>query len=59
FAKLSLTRLEIVCDPDNEASQALIESVGAQKEAIARNRFIFQGKPKDGVVFSLLPTDLT
>ncbi|HHX8324507.1 TPA: GNAT family N-acetyltransferase [Vibrio alginolyticus] len=59
FAKLSLTRLEIVCDPDNEASQALIESVGAQKEAIARNRFIFQDKPKDGVVFSLLPTDLT
>ncbi|EIJ2834200.1 ribosomal-protein-serine acetyltransferase, partial [Vibrio parahaemolyticus] len=26
--------------------------------AIARNRFIFHGKPKDGVVYSLLPTDL-
>ncbi|EIV8662912.1 GNAT family N-acetyltransferase [Vibrio parahaemolyticus] len=58
FAKLSLTRIEIVCDPDNNASQALIESVGAKKEAIARNRFIFHGKPKDGVVYSLLPTDL-
>ncbi|MGR4990203.1 GNAT family N-acetyltransferase [Vibrio rotiferianus] len=58
FAKLSLTRVEIVCDPDNIASQALIESVGAQKEAIARNRFIFHGKPKDGVVYSLLPSDL-
>ncbi|WP_039976270.1 GNAT family N-acetyltransferase [Vibrio jasicida] len=58
FAKLSLTRVEIVCDPDNIASQALIESVGAKKEAIARNRFIFHGKPKDGVVYSLLPTDL-
>ncbi|MEQ1433088.1 GNAT family N-acetyltransferase, partial [Salmonella enterica] len=34
FAKLSLTRIEIVCDPDNNASQALIESVGAKKEAI-------------------------
>ncbi|MCA2453674.1 GNAT family N-acetyltransferase, partial [Vibrio alginolyticus] len=54
----SLTRIEIVCDPDNNASQALIESVGAKKEAIARNRFIFHGKPKDGVVYSLLPTDL-
>ncbi|MCS0308069.1 GNAT family N-acetyltransferase [Vibrio diabolicus] len=59
FAKLSLTRLEIVCDPDNGASQTLIESVGAQKETIARNRFIFHGKPKDGVVYSLLPADLT
>ncbi|WP_050918313.1 GNAT family N-acetyltransferase [Vibrio campbellii] len=58
FAKLNLTRVEIVCDPDNTASQALIESVGAQNEAIARNRFIFHGKPKDGVVYSLLPSDL-
>ncbi|MGU3847471.1 GNAT family N-acetyltransferase, partial [Vibrio diabolicus] len=30
-----------------------------QKETIARNRFIFHGKPKDGVVYSLLPADLT
>ncbi len=58
FAKLGLTRIEIVCDPDNIASQTLIESVGACKETIARNRFIFKGKPKDGVVYSLLPQDL-
>ncbi|MGR5235405.1 GNAT family N-acetyltransferase [Vibrio alfacsensis] len=58
FTTLNLTRVEIVCDPDNIASQALIESVGAKKEAIARNRFIFDGKPKDGVVYSLLPNDL-
>lgn len=58
FAKLNLTRVEIVCDLDNTASQALIESVGAQKETIARNRFIFHGKPKDGVVYALLPSDL-
>lgn len=58
FAKLGLTRIEIVCDPDNTASQALIESVGAHREAIARNRFIFNGKPKDGIVYSLLPQDL-
>ncbi|WP_319536581.1 GNAT family protein [uncultured Vibrio sp.] len=58
FAKLSLTRIEIVCDPDNTASQALIESVGAHQEAIARNRYIFDGKPKDGIVYSLLPEDL-
>ncbi|BCN24657.1 GNAT family N-acetyltransferase [Vibrio alfacsensis] len=58
FAQLSLTRIEIVCDPDNTASQALIESVGAKRETIARNRFIFHGKTKDGVVYSLLPIDL-
>ncbi|MDW2372599.1 GNAT family protein, partial [Vibrio sp. 1078-1] len=43
---------------DNNASQALIESVGAKKEAIARNRFIFHGKPKDGVVYGILLTHL-
>lgn len=58
FAKLSLTRIEIVCDTENTASQALIESIGACKETIARNRFIFKGRPKDGVVYSLLPQDL-
>ncbi|CAM2847217.1 GNAT family protein [Vibrio mytili] len=58
FATLCLTRLEIVCDPDNTVSQALIESVGAHKEAIARDRFIFNQQPKDGVVYSLLPRDL-
>ncbi|MGR5133501.1 GNAT family N-acetyltransferase [Vibrio alfacsensis] len=58
FDTLSLSRIEIVCDPDNTASQALIESVGAVKETVARNRFIFHGKPRDGVVYSLLPGDL-
>ncbi len=58
FAKLDLTRIEIVCDPENSASQALIESIGASKETIARNRFVFNGKPKDGVVYSLLPQDI-
>ncbi len=58
FAKLSLTRIEVVCDTENTASQALIESIGACKETIARNRFIFNGKPKDGLVYSLLPQDL-
>ena len=55
FEQLKLTRLEIVCDPDNLPSQRLIERCGAEKEAIARNRFVFNGKPKDGVVFSIIP----
>ncbi len=58
FSELSLTRIEVVCDPENTASQAFIESVGAVKETVARNRFIFNGEPRDGVVYSLLPQDL-
>ena len=55
FAQLKLTRLEIVCDLDNLPSQHLIEACGAEREAIARNRFIFNGKPKTGVVYAILP----
>ncbi|MDK9737183.1 GNAT family N-acetyltransferase [Vibrio sp. D404a] len=55
FAQLKLTRLEIVCDLDNLPSQHLIEACGATREAIARNRFIFNGQPKDGVVYAVLP----
>lgn len=55
FSQLKLSRLEIVCDPENLPSQALIEKCGAEKECIAKNRFIFNNKPKDGVVFSIVP----
>lgn len=55
FSQLGLTRLEIVCDVDNLSSQYLALACGALKENIARNRFIFNDKPKDGVVFSLIP----
>ncbi|GEM74871.1 GNAT family N-acetyltransferase [Vibrio sagamiensis] len=59
FNKLNLTRLEIVCDPRNIASNALIKSIGARKESLARNRFIFNGQPRTGIVYSLIPSDIT
>ncbi len=55
FSQLKLTRLEIVCDVDNIDSQKLALSCGALKENIARNRFVFNDKPRDGVIFSLIP----
>lgn len=55
FSQLKLTRLEIVCDIENLASQKLALTCGALQETIARNRFIFNDKPKDGIVFSLIP----
>ena len=55
FAQLKVTRIEVVCDPDNLPSQKLIEKCGGVFEARAKNRFIFQGKPKEGLVYSLIP----
>lgn len=57
FAKLKLTRLEIVCDPLNQPSHQLALTCGAVKEGLARNRYIFNGKPRDGLVFSVIPED--
>ena len=34
------------------------EKLNAQFEIIARNRFIFHGKPTDGMVWSLIPSDI-
>ena len=55
FSQLKLTRIEIVCDPENLPSQKLALACGALKEHIARNRFMFNDQPKDGIVFSLIP----
>lgn len=55
FAQLKVTRLEIVCDPDNVPSQRLVEACGATFEAEAANRYIFSGKPKTGLVYSIIP----
>lgn len=46
FAKLSLTRIEIVCDPDNNASQALMESVGAKKRSHRQKSIYFPWQTK-------------
>jgi RimJ/RimL family protein N-acetyltransferase len=56
FATLKLTRLEIVCDVENLPSQKLALRCGAARECVAQNRFIFNGKPKQGVVFAITPT---
>ncbi|WP_194437744.1 GNAT family N-acetyltransferase [Vibrio fluminensis] len=55
FDILKLTRLEIVCDPDNHASQKLAIACGAKFETLAANRFLFNGKPKQGAVYSIIP----
>lgn len=55
FAQLAFTRLEIICDPKNLLSHKVAQKCGAIEEGVARNRFLFSGKPKDGLVFSVIP----
>ncbi|MGL6259151.1 GNAT family N-acetyltransferase [Vibrio sp. WXL210] len=55
FEMLKVTRVEIVCDPDNHASRRVIESCGAQFETVAANRFIYAKQPKDGAVYAIVP----
>jgi RimJ/RimL family protein N-acetyltransferase len=57
FSKLQLTRLEIVCDPDNIRGHILALKCGATEECLAKNRYIFNDKPRDGLVFSVVPQD--
>lgn len=55
FEKLKVSRIEIVCDPDNLPSQQLALRCAAVFETRARNRYLFSGKPKDGMVYSIIP----
>ncbi len=55
FSRLKLTRLEIVCDPANQASQELAKRCGAQFESLARNRLIFRDRAQDGLVYAIIP----
>ncbi|WP_428773689.1 GNAT family N-acetyltransferase [Vibrio sp.] len=55
FAQLKLTRLEVVCDPNNLPSQSLAIRCGAEFEVIARNRYLYDGKPYPGMVFAITP----
>ena len=55
---LGLGRIEIVAAVGNRPSQRVAEKLGATREGVVRNRFLVQGAYVDGVLFSLVPTDL-
>lgn len=55
FAQLKLTRLEIVCDPKNLPSQHLATACHAVFETKAANRYLYDGKPYEGLVYSIIP----
>ncbi|MCM0147165.1 GNAT family N-acetyltransferase [Photobacterium galatheae] len=59
FDTLALTRLEIVVHLGNHASQKTAERCGARFESLSRNRIFTHDQPKDGMVYSLIPQDIT
>lgn len=57
FLDIKLTRLEIVIRPENNASIAMANKLGAKFECLARNRFVYNELITDGNVYSLIPSD--
>jgi RimJ/RimL family protein N-acetyltransferase len=59
FEELGLGRVELVTDPDNVASQRVAENAGFTREGVLRSILVNRdGSRRDGVMFSLLPTDV-
>jgi ribosomal-protein-serine acetyltransferase len=55
---LELQRLEIAVATTNAASLRVAAKLGAVAEGVARHRFLLQGRPVDGSIFSLVASDL-
>jgi ribosomal-protein-alanine N-acetyltransferase len=57
FGALSLHRLEAACLPHNRPSMRLLETVGFQREGLARGLVCINGRWQDHIVFALLSGD--
>jgi ribosomal-protein-serine acetyltransferase len=58
FESLGMQRMEIVIEPENQASLRVAEKAGAISEGYLRNRLFMRGESRDAVMFSLVPEDL-
>jgi RimJ/RimL family protein N-acetyltransferase len=54
FSELHFHRLEIVVPDGNIASQRVAQKAGAAFEGVHRQKIILNGKPHDGIVYSLI-----
>lgn len=59
FDQLHLQRVEIVAEVENVASIRAAEKTGATREGVLRSRLNNRGEPRDAVLFSLIPQDLS
>jgi RimJ/RimL family protein N-acetyltransferase len=57
FAELGLQRLELLVEPENEASQHVADAVGYTREGLLRSYREMKGRRVDFVCYSLLPDD--
>jgi RimJ/RimL family protein N-acetyltransferase len=53
-----LERVEALVEPDNVASQRVLEQVGFRHEGHLRSYLVFDARRTDALIYSLLPSDL-
>jgi RimJ/RimL family protein N-acetyltransferase len=53
-----LARVEALVDPNNSASQRVLENVGFRREGHLRSYLVFNARRADAFIYSLLPSDL-
>jgi RimJ/RimL family protein N-acetyltransferase len=58
FERLHFNRIEITAAIDNTASQRVAEKTGAMREGVLRNLINQHGRIFDGVMYSLIPSDI-
>jgi RimJ/RimL family protein N-acetyltransferase len=56
---LEVQRVELIIDPQNDASQRVAENVGFRREGLLRSHAVDRdGQARDSLIFSLLPGEL-
>lgn len=55
---VGLARVEAFVEPNNTASQRVLDSVGFQREGRLRSYLVFNRRRADAFIYSLLPSDL-
>jgi len=58
LTEAGLARVEALVDPENVASQRVLESVGFRREGRLRSYLVFGERRTDAFIYSLLPSDL-
>ncbi|MDQ3670703.1 MAG: GNAT family N-acetyltransferase [Actinomycetota bacterium] len=59
LTELATGRVQLLTEPDNEASQRVAEKAGFEREGLLRRYVrLGDGSRRDGIMFSVLPEDL-
>jgi [ribosomal protein S5]-alanine N-acetyltransferase len=58
LTEAGLARVEALVEPDNTASQRVLERVGFHREGRLRSYLVFDKRRADAFIYSLLPSDL-